>query len=69
MRWRLLGINFHWRWRRGRTILDLSYNSVLAHHGLYSLEWARGPHVDHYRRIRQTWRSHSLSRPHGAGHD
>lgn len=56
MRWKLLGIDFHWRWREGRTILDLHYDSMLVHHGFYSLEWARGPHIDYYRRVRAATR-------------
>lgn len=63
MKWKLLGIDFHWRWREGRTILDLCHNSMLVHHGFYSLEWARGEHVDYYRRVRAAWRSPAVSRP------
>lgn len=60
MRWKLIGIDFHRRWRSGRTILDLAYNSLLTHHGFYSLEWARGPHIEYYRGVRRSWRVPSV---------
>jgi len=53
MRWHLIGIDFHRRWRSGRTRLDLHGNSVLVHHGWYSLEWARGPYVNWFRSERE----------------
>jgi hypothetical protein len=55
--WKLLGIDFHWRWREGKTILDLRNESVLVHHGFYSLEWARGPHLNYFRAERRVRRS------------
>lgn len=61
MKWKLIGIDFHRRWRSGRTIIDLSYNNVLVHHGFYSLEWARGPHIDWYRADRASRRSERMT--------
>jgi hypothetical protein len=61
MGWKLLGVDFH-RWRSGRTILDLSHNSMLVHHGFYSLEWARQPHVEFYRTVREKYRTPRPSR-------
>ncbi|MDB5606691.1 MAG: hypothetical protein JWP25_3591 [Bradyrhizobium sp.] len=49
-KWRLLGIDFHGRWRAGRTWLDSAGGDHLwSHHGFYSIEWARGPHLEYYR--------------------
>jgi hypothetical protein len=43
MRWKLLGIDFHWRWRTGQTwLVNPDGNHMISHHGFYSLEWARG---------------------------
>ncbi len=53
MRWHLIGIDFHGRWRSGWTRLDLRGNSVLSHHGWYSLEWARGPDIEWFKNIRR----------------
>jgi hypothetical protein len=61
LRWKFIGIDFHRRWRSGKTILDLSYNCLLSHHGFYSLEWARGPHIDHYRSVRAERRSKAVA--------
>ena len=57
MRWKLIGIEFH-RWRTGTTWLDrFRGNSVVEHHGFYSLEWARGENVEFCRALRQSfWR-------------
>ncbi len=56
MRWTFLGIEFHRRYREGRTYLDLSHCHMLDHWGWFSLEWARGPHVDYYRAVRAAHR-------------
>jgi hypothetical protein len=49
-RWHFLGIEWHRRWREGKTWLDnAGGDHLLVHHGFYSLEWARGPDVDFYR--------------------
>lgn len=55
-RWRLIGIDFHRRWRGGNTRLDMSGYSMLSHHGFFTLEWAREPHVEYYRRVRAEYR-------------
>lgn len=53
-RWKLLGIDFHKRWRAGRTWLDYAGGDHLwSHHGFYSLEWAKGPHLEYYRSDRR----------------
>lgn len=50
IKWKLLGIDFHARWREGKTWLDYAGGDHLwMHHGFWSLEWARGPHLEHYR--------------------
>lgn len=52
--WRYLGIEFHWRWRDGKTWLDnAGGDHLLVHHGLYSLEWARGEHIGYFRMDRR----------------
>lgn len=53
VRWKLIGIDFHDRWRGGQTRLDLNGDSLLVHHGFYSLEWARGPHVGYFKMQRR----------------
>jgi len=52
-RWRLIGIDFHRRWRTGYTRLDMTGDSLLSHHGFYSLEWARGVFLSYYRDARR----------------
>lgn len=50
MRWKLLGIDFHWRWRSGMTWLDNAGGDHLwSHYGFYSLEWARGDNINYFR--------------------
>lgn len=39
--WRIVGIEFHWRYREGGTWLDLRHNSYLSHWGFYSIEYER----------------------------
>lgn len=41
-KWKLVGVDFHRRWRSHATWLD-RFNGchVLVHHGFYSLEWMR----------------------------
>jgi hypothetical protein len=53
MRWQLIGIDFHSRWRSGSTQLDLRGNSFFYHHGWYSLEWARGSDIEWFKSIRR----------------
>jgi hypothetical protein len=53
MRWKLIGIEFHKRRREGYTRLDGTGNSLLSHHGWWTLEWARGEFVDYYRALRR----------------
>lgn len=58
-RWKLLGIDFHKRWRSGMTWLDnAGGDHLLSHHGFYSLEWARGQHLEYFRASRR----HRLAR-------
>lgn len=52
-RWNLIKIDFHRRWRGGITCLDLKGDNILSHHGWYSLQWARGPHIEYYRAARR----------------
>lgn len=39
--WRMIGIEFHWRYREGGTWLDLRRNHYLSHWGFYSIEYER----------------------------
>lgn len=52
-KWKLIGIDFHRRWRSGYTRLDLNGDSLLSHHGWYSLEWARGEHIEAFKAFRR----------------
>lgn len=54
MRWKLIGIDLH-RWRSGRTQCDLRGHNLIVHHGWYSFEWARGPHIEWFRSFRQSF--------------
>ncbi len=55
MRWQLIGIDFNNRWRSGATRLDLNGDCIVVHHGFYNLEWARGPHVEHFCAFRKSF--------------
>lgn len=48
--WKLIGIDFHRRWREGKTRCDLRGDNIIAHHGFFSLEWERLRYV--YRPMR-----------------
>lgn len=53
MEWALLGFEINRRWHKGKTWLDTAGGDhLLVHHGWFSLEWARGPHVAHFKAIR-----------------
>lgn len=56
-RWKLIGIDFHLRWRGGLTRLDINGDSLLAHHGFYSLEWARGEFTEYFRGVRRAFKA------------
>lgn len=56
MGWKLIGIDLHRRWRGGATWCDChGGDNLIVHHGFYSLEWARGPNIDAYRSMRQSF--------------
>lgn len=68
MRWHLIGIDFHRRWRSGETHCDcMNGDNRIVHHGWYSLEWARGPHLEWFRAVRAYCKSHNLQAPAGKG--
>jgi hypothetical protein len=41
MKWRIIGIEFHRRWREGGTWLDLGRRHYLSHCGFWTLEYKR----------------------------
>jgi hypothetical protein len=39
MRWRIIGIEFHRRWREGGTWLDMDRRHYLSHCGFWTIEY------------------------------
>lgn len=50
--WTFLRWHWHRKWREGKTWLDTAGGDhLLMHHGFYSIEWARGKHVEYFRAL------------------